>query len=194
MTSQNLQTSYACLRAVQIHSRNRCCAVVLLAAATAFLLPGCIVGEMRDDLKATRIGVQNLSDLGPQLAQTNAAIIKAHAQIELGNAQLVELQKQITSMQASIQAFHPRLDDANSTMQDSVRQLKHLEPMMASMRNLDESLASLRKMLENIGRAIPLLNVTGGTPSADRALERQRETPQPSTPAPDATQTPTSPK
>ena len=120
---------------------------------------------MRDDLKSTRVGVESLADLVPQLKESNAALLKANTQLEQANA---------------------RLDVANTKLTESVQILQTLGPMMTSLREVSESLASLRKMMENIDHAIPLINITGGTPPADSALERQRETPvsDPANPAP----------
>ncbi len=150
------------------HTRtpSRFLAILLTLAATS-LLPGCIVGEMRDDLKSTRVGVQNLSDLVPQLKESNAALLKANAQLEQANS---------------------RLEVSNAKLTESVKLLQALEPMKTSLREVNESLASLRKMMENIDRAIPFINITAGTPPADSALQRQRQVPP--SPAPDASPTP----
>lgn len=139
----------------QVRNPRRYLATFLLTSTT-FLLPGCIVGEMRDDLKSTRVGVESLSDLVPQLKESNAALLKANAQLVEANA---------------------RLEISNAKLTESVRLLQTLDPMKASLRDVNESLASLRKMMENIDRAIPLINITAGTPPADTALERQRQAP-----------------
>ena len=136
-----------------------------LLSATSLLLPGCIVGEMRDDLKSTRVGVESLSDLVPQLKESNAALLTANAQLGQANA---------------------RLETANTKLIESVQLLQTLSAMKGSLQEVNESLASLRKMMENIDRVIPLINITAGTPPADTALQRQRQNPvpEPAIPAP----------
>jgi DNA repair ATPase RecN len=143
----------------------------LITASLVAVLPilsGCIVGEIRDDLKATRAGVERLATLTPALEKTNASLGKT-------NEQLAALYREMVATRESVEVMPRRLDEANEHLKRSTEMLAHLEPMQASLRNLDESLAALRKIVENIDKAIPLVNFTKGTPSADKALEKSRE-------------------
>jgi chromosome segregation ATPase len=130
-------------------------------------LPGCVVEKMHQDLAATRAGVEKLSDLAPALERTNAALDRSNAQLERMYAELRQSNE-------TLKVVVGKLDEANAQLQLSATQLKRLEPMMVSLKSLDESMASLRKVIENIDKAIPLLNITRGTPPADASLQRQR--------------------
>lgn len=152
------------LREVNRHPRS----LAAFFTSSLLFLPGCVVQAMHDDLAATNKGVQKLAELAPELQRTNAAIDRSNAQLERLYAELAETHK-------SLNVVIARMDSTNSHLQESVRELRRLEPMSASLKNLDESLASLRKSIENIDRVIPLLNISEGTPSADRALRRQAE-------------------
>lgn len=149
----------------------------LIAACSLLVLPGCIVQRMADDLAATRAGVERLAALEPALSQTNA-------RLDATNQQLARAVADLAAARERLDAVIARIDQSNDHLAVSVRSLNHLEPMMASLRNLDESLAALRKVIENIDDAIPFLNMSKGTPPADRALDRQQ-------PAPDTAPRPT---
>lgn len=135
---------------------------------------------MRDDLAGTRASVEQIAELAPALRETNTALATSNAQLE-------RLYSEVASTHQSLELVIARLDATNTYLQESVRQLGHLDPMMASLKNLDESLAALRKNIENIDKAIPLLDLSKGTPPADRMLQRQereRKAPDPP-PTPD---------
>jgi phosphoenolpyruvate carboxylase len=113
--------------------------------------------------------------LAPTLERTNSALNQS-------NTQLAAMYKELTATRAALESIPPRLDESNRSLKESAASLHHLEPMMASLRNLDESLAVLRKTIENINKSIPLLDITKGTPPADEALQRARDT-EPKAPA-----------
>jgi hypothetical protein len=142
--------------------------VALAILAVATVLSGCIVGEMRDDLKATRVGVEGLAALAPALEKTNATLEKS-------NELMAATYRELVATRAAAEQMPARLDEANDHLKRATAMLAHLETMQGSLRNLDESLAALRKMIENIDKAIPLLNFSKGTPPADKAIEKSRE-------------------
>ncbi len=142
--------------------------LVVFAVVTIPMLSGCIVGEMRDDLKATRVGVEKLAVLTPALEKTNAALERA-------NEQMAAVYKELEATRLAVEQMPRRVDEANEHLRRSSEMLSHLEPMKASLRSLDESLAALRKMVENIDKAIPLVNLMKGVPPADKAIEKSRE-------------------
>ena len=140
----------------------------MTAAVVLIALPGCMLQEMRDDLRDTRIGVQQLADLAPELRRSTQALDRS-------NSQLAEMYREIAATHQALEALRPRVDESNAHMKLASDRLAHLEPMMASLRNLDESLAALRKTIENISKAIPGVDFTKGTPPADRVLQRQED-------------------
>ena len=135
-------------------------ATLLLSAAAG--LPGCIVRDIRDDLAATRAGVDRLAELAPALRQTNASLERSNTQMETLYTELKETHK-------TLDLVLERLDTTNTHLQESTGHLRRLDPMMASLKSLDESLAALRRMVENIDKAVPLLNLSKGTPPVDGA-------------------------
>lgn len=144
----------------QAHAGTHVAAAIFLFVAP-LVLTGCVVRDIRDDLAATRAGVERLAELAPALRQTNASL-------ERSNTQMETLYTELTNTHKSLDLVLARLDDTNAHLQESTRHLRHLDPMMASLKNLDESLAALRKIVENIDKAVPLLNLTAGTPPVDR--------------------------
>ena len=142
--------------------------LVVLAVMLPAMLSGCIVGEMRDDLRATRVGVEKLAVLTPALEKTNAALERA-------NEQMAAVYRELEQTRLAVEAMPRRVDEANEHLRRSSEMLSHLEPMKVSLRTLDESLGALRKMVENINKAIPLVNLMKGVPPAEKAFEKSRE-------------------
>ncbi len=138
---------------------------VLLFAFTLMFVPGCVIQQIHDDLASTGPGVERLA---PVLEQTKSALDSSNIQLESFHAQLAVTHH-------SLELMLIQMETTNTQLRQSVQQLNHLEPMMASIKNLDESLAALRKNIENIDKAIPLINVSKGTPPADRVLKRQED-------------------
>lgn len=129
-------------------------------------LPGCVVQDIHDDLAATRASVERIAELAPALRQTNASL-------ETSNIQLERLYGELASTHKSLELVLARLDTTNVHLQESAQQLRHLDPMMASLKNLDESLAALRRVVQNIDKAVPLLSLGKGTPPVDGVLKPQ---------------------
>ncbi len=142
--------------------------VVAWACAALVLLPGCVVRDMHRDLAATRAGVERLAEVTPQLRAAGEAL-------QSSNEHLAQLYEELAQTHRSLELILARLDTTNGYLRQSVEQLGHLEPAMTSLKSVDESLASLRKTIENIGKAIPMLNLSNGTPPADRSLQRQEQ-------------------
>lgn len=144
--------------------------LVIFAVVTIPMLSGCIVGEMRDDLKATRVGVEKLAVLTPALEKSNAALERA-------NEQMAAVYRELEQIRLAMEAMPRRVDEANEHLRRSTELMSHLEPMQGSLRNLDESLAALRKMVENIDKAIPLVNLMKGVPPAEKTREPETAPP-----------------
>lgn len=104
---------------------------------------GCVVDTMQKDLAA----------LAPALNQTNQSL-------QTTNAHLDRIREELQATNQSLQGVLTHLQSVAA----SSANLSHLDPMMATMRSLDESLAALRKIIENVDSAIPLFNFTKGTP------------------------------
>lgn len=153
-----------------ISRRPRQLHLALPVAVTVLILPGCVVQEIHEDLAATRAGVERIAELAPALRQTNAAL-------DTSNAQLERLYGELASTHQSLELVLARLDTTNIHMQESVRQLRHLDPMMVSLKSLDESLAALRKLVDNLDRVVPLLRLSKGTSPVEGTLNSERTEP-----------------
>ena len=132
------------------------------------LLPGCVLQDIHDELVATRAGVERLEELAPALKQSTAALDRSNIELERLYGETVEAH-------GSLKLVLAGLERSNDQLEEAVRQARHLDPLMVSLKSLDESLAAMRKTIENIDKAIPLLRLTQGTPPADRLLKRQAD-------------------
>ncbi|HEX2837454.1 MAG TPA: hypothetical protein VHN77_04940, partial [Phycisphaerales bacterium] len=116
---------------------------------------------MRDEVAATRASVERIENVVPELRDTNAALRTSSAHIE-------QLYREVLNAHVSLRLVLDRLDATNANLQTSAQQLRSLDPMMGSLNKLDESLAALRRMVENIDKAVPLLNFSRGTQPVEK--------------------------
>lgn len=143
------------------------------------VLPGCVIQNMRDEVAATRASVERIENVVPELRDTNAALRTSSAHIE-------QLYREVLNAHVSLRLVLDRLDATNANLQTSAQQLRSLDPMMGSLNKLDESLAALRRMVENIDKAVPLLNFSRGTQPVEKVTERPAGQPKDAVIAPES--------
>lgn len=131
------------------------------AALAAFLLPGCIVWDIRDQLKQANA----------QLAEVNGSVTVTHSEIQqvknrlntmnadLGttNDKLLEANTKLVDVQSGL----TRVDTTNSSLGTLDQQLTS---MQASLTKIDGHLASLRGTIGKLDSAIPFLDLGGDAP------------------------------
>jgi prefoldin subunit 5 len=107
---------------------------VLAMTVTALLfggaLPGCIVGDIRD-----------------QMVAANENMLKTHELIEDANTRLDSIEQELEEVRR-----------ANDNLEEVRTLLAQLESINTSMGHLDSHLASLRNTIENIDSTIPFLS------------------------------------
>jgi hypothetical protein len=159
--------------------------LLTFAALAAFLLPGCIVWEIRDQLKQANA----------QLSEVNGSVIVTHSEIQqvknrlntmnadLGttNDKLLEANTKLVDVQSGL----TRVDTTNSSLGTLDQQLTG---MQASLTRIDGHLASLSGTIGKLDGAIPFLDLGGDAPV------EPAPTTEPTAPAPaDASQPATTP-
>ena len=142
--------------------------LLTFAAIAAFLLPGCIVWDIRDQLKQANA----------QLAEVNGSVTVTHSEIQqvknrlntmnadLGttNDKLLEANTKLVDVQSGL----TRVDTTNSSLGTLDQQLTS---MQASLTKIDGHLASLRGTIGKLDSAIPFLDL-GGDDTEELASER----------------------
>jgi hypothetical protein len=124
------------------------------------LVPGCIVREIRDNLKSA-----------------NAKLDTVDAGLASTNAQLGEANQKLSGVGSGLGTTNQSL----STLEEQLRLLHSIDK---SLNNLDAHLASLRRTIGKLDSAIPFLDIGG-----DATIETSAATQAPAPPAPvDATQ------
>lgn len=103
-------------------------------------LPGCIVQEIRDNLKTA-----------------NAKLDTVDAGLESTNAQLGEANAKLSGVGSGLGTTNESL----STLEDQLRLLHSIDK---SLSNLDTHLASLRRTIGKLDSAIPFLDMGGDAP------------------------------
>ncbi|MCC6677549.1 MAG: hypothetical protein IT436_10430 [Phycisphaerales bacterium] len=142
-------------------------AAVGIAVGVALLsLPGCIVGEIRDELKSANSQLGDVQQSLGKLDQTNEQIART-------NEELIRTSKLIDEVQQGL----GRIDTTNSSLNQVDQQLAILNSINTSLNHLDAHLASLRKTISSLDDSIPFFSFGD---SADEAA---------AIPAPDAAPT-----
>lgn len=117
----------------------------LLACAT--LLPGCVVWEIRDEMR----------NVHAQLNEVNAELEGVNTSLESVQIQLAMLEQ---TRDRLIQV-EGGLGQTNDSLSSLDQQLQLLRSIQTSLGNLDAHLLSLRKSIQGINRVVPFLNFGG---------------------------------
>jgi putative lipoprotein len=128
---------------------------VLISVAAACLgLGGCVVDQMRNDLRSTKSSVTQMEQIIPTLEGTNELLRDVSAKLAQTNANLEKMQGTLESVSTSLVDV-----DAKLLM------LAKLEPMDKTLANLDSHLASLRGTLASIDESMPFLGLNASEPA-----------------------------
>lgn len=132
-------------------NRHRLFRAVLGASILPALLssPGCVVWEIRDEMK------------------------DIHASIAKANATLDQLSQERLKTLDSISESLARADESLATIDVGLARIdQKLDTVSRSLASLDEHLASLRKTINSIDSAIPFLKVSGDDAGEKDKLEK----------------------
>lgn len=125
--------------------------LALSAVAVMLTLPGCIVGEIRDEMR----------NANTQLAQVQVALAK----LDQTNEQIATTHQELTRTALLISQVHDgltRIDTTNSSLSQVDQRLALLNSINTSLNHLDTHLASLRKTISRLDGVIPFLDLGGG--------------------------------
>lgn len=148
--------------------------VRLSLLASLALLPGCVVWEIRDEMRS----------VNTRLDSVDASLADVTSELTSVNDELTDIEVQLGDVRSTIDGTNESLDDVqgglgrtNNALSSVEEQLRLLRAIEASLSRLDTHLASLRKTINRIDGAIPFLSLGG-----DEVVETPAETP---APAPD---------
>jgi hypothetical protein len=121
------------------------------------LLPGCIVQEIRDEIKGV-----------------NAKLVTVDAGLNSTNAQLEQVNQRLTGVGGGLDATNVKLKDVesglgridatNQSLGSVQERLALLASIERSLTHLDAHLAALRKTIGKLDSAIPFLDLGGDAP------------------------------
>ncbi len=121
------------------------------------LLPGCIVQEIRDEIKGV-----------------NAKLVTVDAGLNATNAQLEQINQRLTGVGGGLDATNVKLKDVesglgridatNQSLGSVQERLALLASIEKSLTHLDAHLAALRKTIGKLDSAIPFLDLGGDAP------------------------------
>ncbi len=129
--------------------------VALIVGAIVSTLPGCVVWEIRDDLRKSN---EQLTDVKQALDKANGALDKANADLETANQRLDKVEVGLTRLDKTNAA----IDTTNRSLDTLQRQLAALESIDKSLGHLDQHLAAVRKTIGSIDSMIPFMDLGGG--------------------------------
>lgn len=142
---------------------------IVLAAAAAPWLSGCIAWEIRDGIRETN---QHLSDVKPTLVHTLNSVDQTNREIDATQAQLTEVQAAIAATNAQISAMHALLGETKAqlvtvegTLVQTNPKLNDLDGGLTRMKILDEVHASLKQVNAALGPLSSAMGSLGGTMS-----------------------------
>lgn len=144
-----------------------------LLCLVALCPSGCVVGRIDRNLAETTQAVRTIAPIVPALERTNQLMAET-------NARLDDTQRALADMRA-------RLERLEGVVVRVDQRLTAMDPIERSLGRIDQHLAALRKSMENVDRAVPLMDVTEGTAPVESATPpgRRPGDPDPATrPAP----------
>ncbi|MFA6044809.1 MAG: hypothetical protein WC718_07485 [Phycisphaerales bacterium] len=129
--------------------------VALVVAAILSTLPGCVVWDIRDDLRKSN---EQLTDVKQALDKANSALDRANADLDTANERLDKVEAGLTRLDKTNAA----IDTTNQSLESLDKQLALLGSINTSLGHLDQHLAAVRKTIGSIDSMIPFMDLGGG--------------------------------
>lgn len=130
----------------------------------AFVLPGCIVGEIRDSLQSANnqlVCVQfTLDEVNKGLDGTNQMLAQTNERLDRVENGLTRLDR-TNALIDNVEQGLGRIDNTNNSLTVLERQLVVLDSVEKSLQRLDQHLAGLRKTVGALDGVIPFLDLGG---------------------------------
>lgn len=130
--------------------------ILTVGIATLSLLPGCIVQEIRDELKGVNSNLATVQESLDKLDETNERILKTNESLSRTNTLIDGVEKGLG-----------RIDNTNTSLGSVDQRLSLLASIDKSLNRLDSHLASLRGTISKLDSAIPFLDLGGGEVPAE---------------------------
>lgn len=124
--------------------------LAVIAFFSVQVLPGCVVWEIRDEMR-----------------RTNAQVGAVQESLSSTNQRLAGVDSQLTGTNERLSGTNERLQGTNSSLSGVEEQLALLREINASMGKLDVHLASLRRTIGAINNMMPFLDLGADAPSAE---------------------------
>ncbi len=114
---------------------------------------GCIVWEIRDEMRKTNANLVDVQQRLTKLDTTNSSLERTNAGLEQTNVLIDNVERGLG-----------RIDSTNSSLSGLEQQLALLKSIDKSLNHLDSHLASLRKTINKLDGVIPFLDLGGDAP------------------------------
>jgi len=131
---------------------NRLILPVLIAVGCA-PLGGCVVWDIRNEMRKTNTNLIEVQERLTKLDQTNTALDRTNERLEKANALIDNVERGLG-----------RIDSTNTSLSGLEQQLALLKSIDKSLTHLDQHLASLRKTINKLDGVIPFLDLGGDAP------------------------------
>lgn len=131
---------------------------ILLAALLLPLLQGCVVWDIRNEMRATNA---KLADVKTTLDAANVGLDKANTRLDDVETGLKRLDR-TNDLIGGVEQGMTRIDKTNTSLDTLQKQLDMLAAIEKSLTRLDAHLTAVRKALGSINSMIPFLDLGGG--------------------------------
>lgn len=125
---------------------------------SSMFLSGCIVQEIRDELKAANAQLSGVQEKLEQLEITNSTLDATNLELANTNRLIQNVRGGLTDIDTGLN----RIDSTNDSLSMLEKQLVTLDSMNKSMIRLDGHLGSLRTTISKLDTALPFFDL-GGT-------------------------------
>ena len=146
-------SSYPITLAMSIRTIVRQVGVVALGAALLGPLSGCVVWDIRNEMRKTNTNLVEVQERLTKLDQTNSSLDRTNERLEKANALIDNVERGLG-----------RIDSTNNSLSGLEQQLVLLKSIDKSLNHLDQHLASLRKTINKLDGVIPFLDLGGDAP------------------------------
>ncbi len=126
-------------------------APLLLSISVLSFLPGCVVWEIRDELRGANKQLGEVQASLQKLDETNQSLVDTNKALAQTNKSIDEVQQGLA-----------RIDTTNGSLDGVDKRLAVLNPIQASLTRLDVHLAALRRTIGRIDSVIPFLDLGSG--------------------------------
>lgn len=130
-----------------------------------FALPGCIVREIRDEMRSANAQLACVQDqlgaVSKELTDVNAGLGEANDRLDKVDQGLTRLDR-TNALIDNVEQGLVRIDRTNASLTDLDKQLEQLRSIESSLSRLDQHLTAVRKTMASLDGMIPFLDLDTG--------------------------------